>query len=794
MLPSTSHAADALPNSARVVIVEDEFIIANTLQTILADAGHQVVGTTTSAAAALALVAERQPDLALLDIHLGDDGGDDGLALAARLRDEHGTPFLFVSSYTDAATLAAAKPLGPYGYIVKPFTDRDVVVALELALHKIQVDTFGREAREKRVLLALSERVAAVRSEADLEDLVCSHVRPLLAFDALRLRTAVATVRFVAEDAGRCAVDYEGAEAEPAADYEATAHAKLAHGNADLGHVEVHYREAGALDRERRSIVRGVASLLAIAIEGIRATDRLLEEARLSSFGLALGAALSEQLPWRERASRLLDPAFAFLKYDVLLVSGGPATATDLPFEVAHRTSRTDTTLLGHAEVSRLLRLGGDERPPSPLAAGSSEPLIVSRAAAGFRQNDSYVHRLLSHYQLAQAAVFRVPLREYPGAYVAFLTRWDDGYTSEHLPPRAAMIHSLAPQLDSAFAYARIAQLTRQLERERLYLRDEVSEGYQAKFIIGRSPGMQTALAQVAQVAPTDTTVLVTGETGTGKELIARAVHEGSRRAERTLIKVNCAALPANLIESELFGHERGAFTGATARRLGKFELARDSTIFLDEIGEIPLELQTKLLRVLQEKEFERVGGSEVIRAEFRVVAATNRDLLAEVEGGRFRQDLFYRLHVFPIHLPPLRERPSDIPELAEFFLRKYARKQGKPARALSQVSLRWLTQYPFPGNVRELEHLIERALITSTSPTLSIDAAVLPKGKAPEHDDGPYVEQTLADHEREHILRTLAHTDGRIRGVRGAAELLDIKPTTLEARMKRLGIVKGFR
>ncbi|MBC9909046.1 sigma-54 interaction domain-containing protein [Chitinophaga varians] len=300
-------------------------------------------------------------------------------------------------------------------------------------------------------------------------------------------------------------------------------------------------------------------------------------------------------------------------------------------------------------------------------------------------------------------------------------------------------------------------------------------------------PALQTVLQQVQQVADTDATVLLTGETGTGKEVIAQAIHELSARRARPMVKVNCAALPLQLIESELFGHERGAFTGALQRRTGKFEQAQQSTIFLDEIGELPLEQQPKLLRVLQEKEIERIGGTTV-KTDARVIAATNRILEAECQAGRFRYDLYYRLHVFPIHLPPLRERKDDIPLLAKYFVEKAAQHFRKPMATISQRSLDAMMNYHWPGNIRELQHLVERAVIIGNAPVIYVELP--PPENARDTDSSPPI-TSLAEAERQLIIRVMKHCNGRIRGENGAAAILQIKPTTLEARMKKLGITR---
>jgi PAS domain S-box-containing protein len=327
------------------------------------------------------------------------------------------------------------------------------------------------------------------------------------------------------------------------------------------------------------------------------------------------------------------------------------------------------------------------------------------------------------------------------------------------------------------------------LAQQNVYLQEEIKAVHNFDEIIGRSPRLLAVLDQVGRVASTDATVLIRGETGTGKELIARAVHSISRRRDKPLIKVNCAALPAGLVESELFGHEKGAFTGAIARHTGRFELADGGTIFLDEIGELPAETQAKLLRVLQEQEFDRVGGTSPRKVDVRVIAATNRDLLKSVREKLFREDLYYRLSVFPIQLPPLRERREDIPLLAKYVLDKFAARIGRRFDGIEPATLHRLMAYPWPGNVRELQNVIERAVILATGPSLEVDPDVLcPSGAEPAREPTAVLE----DVERNHILNVLRQTQWVIEGPRGAAGLLGLHPNTLRSRLKKLGLSRS--
>ena len=328
------------------------------------------------------------------------------------------------------------------------------------------------------------------------------------------------------------------------------------------------------------------------------------------------------------------------------------------------------------------------------------------------------------------------------------------------------------------------------IEAQNIYLQEEIKGSHNFEELIGGSTSLKKMLKNVGRVAPTDSTVLITGETGTGKELIARAIHNLSPRKDKPLVKVNCAAIPAGLIESELFGHEKGAFTGALTKKMGRFELADKGTIFLDEIGELPLDLQSKLLRVLQEGEFERVGGTQTFKVNVRVIAATNRDLEQQSKTGHYRPDLYYRLNVFPIHLPALREREGDIPMLVQYFVHKFAANSGKKINRIPERMMAALQRYQWPGNIRELEHVIERAVILSEGSELEpIEWLSQPGGKA-----GSGKTLTLEEMERQHIVDVLEHTNWRVSGEKGAAKILGINPTTLEARMKKLGITRVKR
>jgi formate hydrogenlyase transcriptional activator len=362
-------------------------------------------------------------------------------------------------------------------------------------------------------------------------------------------------------------------------------------------------------------------------------------------------------------------------------------------------------------------------------------------------------------------------------------------------PAEIELLGEIAKQIaiavENAQAYRKITELKDRLATENLYLQDEIRTEHNFEEIVGESLALKRVLEQLKTVAPTDSTILILGETGTGKELIARAIHNLSSRRERTLVKVNCAAIPTGLLESELFGHEKGAFTGAIAQRIGRFELANGGTLFLDEVGDIPLELQPKLLRVLQEQEFERLGSAKTIRVNVRMVAATNADLTQKVANNQFRLDLYYRLNVFPIVIPPLRERREDIPVLVRYFAQKYAQRMKKPIDTIATKTMSALVDYHWPGNVRELENLVERAVILSRRHELEVPLSEFKQQTKAASADILRNTFTLEEAEREHILRALGETSWVIGGPTGAAARLGMKRTTLQSLMRRLGIAR---
>lgn len=648
----------------KLLIVEDEFVVANDLRLILQKAGYQVCGMADSFSRAVAMVEEHQPNLVLLDIYL--KGPETGIDLA-RILHEKDIAFVYLSANNNEKVLEEAKATQPYGFLVKPFREKDVLVALEIAYYRHAHSVEAKLRKEQTLQVELAKIMAGrLHWEERLQQI------------AMQLQQAI-----------------------------------------PFDYVILGLKKAGdEMPRVASFFRTGFNEYQTIMVSDLK------NMAEISS----------EQ----------------FIQLCRAICEGGPAFYNYATFET-------------HCE-----------RVP-----------VKRQLAKKFGLNSNV----------------DVPLTITPdGKFLfSFYNRREDAYTNEHLDLVKRLQATLTLSIDRLLAFEEIERLTEQLKQEKKYLQEEVKTTSNFEEIIGSSYKMLRVFDLVSQVAPVDTSVLLLGESGTGKELVARAIHNLSPRKDKLLVKVNCAALPANLIESELFGHEKGAFTGALDKRVGKFELAQGGTIFLDEIGEMPTDLQSKLLRVLQEKEIERIGGSHTIKVDVRIIAATNRNLEHEIAAGKFRLDLYYRLNVFPITLPPLRERREDIPLLANFFGHKFSRKTGKPFHGIKPEALAEMLQYHWPGNIREMENLVEQAFVLNdgksplqwgrplSNERITMEAPVismLPKTL----DDVKEVQMAA---EREYILSVLKQTNGRIRGAGGAAEILNLKPTTLESRMEKLGIKK---
>jgi formate hydrogenlyase transcriptional activator len=542
-----------------------------------------------------------------------------------------------------------------------------------------------------------------------------------------------------------------------------------------LGHLVVIDTKPRVFSEQAFSILQIFAARAMAELERKHADDALkLSEEHLRTL-LDINNAIVTKLVRDELFSAIAEVLARVISFDRVSLSLYDPEANVLRLVTyAGPYRREDYTPIG-----RVLELDDS---PVGRAFQSKKPVLLSDLEA--KRQTSSEERAFGHGFLSLCSLpLIVRDKSIGGITVGSLTK--NQYTEADAQFLMEVAKQIAIAVDNMRSYEEIESLKTRFESETVYLQEEIKTEHNFEEIIGQSAPIRQLLRKIEQVAPTETTVLIQGETGTGKELLARAIHDRSRRKDRPLVKVNCGSIPSGLVESEIFGHEKGAFTGATQRRIGRFELASGGTIFLDEVTELPLDTQVKLLRVLQEGEFERVGSSTTIKVDVRVIAATNRDLKEVVANGTFRSDLFYRLNVFPLAAPSLRDRKGDIPLLINFFLSKFGKKLGKEVRGVSQQAMQNLVNYSWPGNVRELQNVVERAVVLANGPIIQMSEA-MPRSESPASESAVY---TLEQIERNHILRVLNETKWVIHGRKGAAEVLDINPSTLRSRMEKLGI-----
>jgi len=639
----------------KVLIVEDEYVVANNLRLILSKAGYSIIGIAISVEDALEQMHKQKPDIVLLDIML--NGERSGIELAKTLTAQH-IAFVYLSANSNQTILEEAKKTDPYGFLVKPFREKDLIVTLDIAWYRQKNNVEARllqEASLQKQLLDISNR----KSEAKQKLLeVCQAIRTFIPFDLIATRA-----------------------------------------NSDSGYANCGYLRTGFNEYE-------------LIVE-----SELLEALNPKQF--------------------LLRKTFSPLK---------------------------ESATLPHI----------------------SEDIVINRNSTIASERI-----WMDYFKMESNLIFRLKIGTGTEFFYSFYSRQRDLYTQKH-----AGVLKLFTKCLTNVTEKMVFHVTAPHTGNSQDINDEIKVFERQEFngIIGRHSLLLAALDLTIQVAPYNTSVLILGESGTGKEKIARAVHQLSPRKDQPFIQVNCGAIPSTLIESELFGHEMGAFTGATEKRKGKFELASGGTIFLDEIGELPLDMQVKLLRVLQEKEVSAVGGNAPFKVDVRVVAATNRNLEKEVAEGKFRLDLYYRLNIFPITIVPLRERKSDIPALVNFFVHKFCQEFNKPIPEIEAAMMEQLFGYQWPGNVRELENIIERSVILNEGtsklnlkqPLTDILKNNPPNVAIESLDD---VKQIQMETERAHLISVLMIARGRIRGQNGAAELLKIKPTTLESKLLKLNI-----
>ena len=632
--------------------------------------------------------------------------------------------------------------------------------------------------------LGILHALKGQRSVEDLLRALPSALRPLLAFDRVSLawdRSVSGTLWWHELDA-ECAISRT--DDEVPADLTAlgllsTCAVPLTTPHRALGTLEIASRRANAYSDDDVDLLAIVADAVAVTLDNALSHEQLREEHDRLTLLLELTNSLVSNLELRDVLTAVMRSARRIMRSDSAVVALPDADA-------------------GHLRAYALdIQDGGDL-----LQEGELIDAQGTIAAQVFRTGKPWVGRIEDVLEsglevnpkwlelgFKVGCVLPLASRHRILGTLGLRRRDDTMYTDDEVNFLIQVANQIAVAVENALAYGEIRSLKDKLAEERVYLRDEVRTERNFEEVVGKSTVLRRVLRNVETVAPTDSTVLIYGETGTGKELIARAIHNLSPRRSKAFVKLNCAAIPTGLLESELFGHEKGAFTGAIAQRIGRFELADGGTIFLDEVGEIPLDLQTKLLRVLQEREFERLGSGRTLRTDARLIAATNRDLAALVEEKRFRADLFYRLNVFPVHMPPLHERPEDIPLLVRHFVEHYARRMKRAIETIPSETMEVLTRYRWPGNVRELQNLMERAVILSPGPVLHVPLGDLDVRATGGQPRGPA--QTLEEAERAHIVATPSDTNWVVAGARGAAVRLGMNRSTLQFRMKKLGIMR---
>ncbi|WP_052732653.1 sigma-54-dependent Fis family transcriptional regulator [Hymenobacter terrenus] len=760
----------------------------------------------------------------------------------------------------------------------KDFFQPAVIPLFQYIAHTISIamanilaneEIMARE-REKAQLLSISSAIATIRDKEDLFKVITDTIRPILGFEhaahifsidpdketiGIFLRNTTeeiandseyrrfAKVRFpikgspfeeVLATGGIFLLDpevmaeryptYQGFQLMNRMGLRQSIIAPLRHAGKTIGTFHLFNSQKNYFNSSHFPLLQTIADQIAVAVSNILANEDIMEREREKSLQLAISNSLityKERDPLCVALASEINEIVPFRYFNVRM-----QVQNDAPYywtSLRKQPNRSFVSISEELVEQRALFESAD-----PVLSGLVEctAVCVGDEFVQLTQQSALAHFFAQQYEVCSQLRLALPLSNGSVAAIELLETRAYAFSDKDYGLLQLLIPQISMAFDNLFAFEQIATLKSQLEREKSYLVEEIKTTYNFEEIIGGSTTLKQVFRQVSQVAAATTTVLILGETGTGKELIARALHNQSPRKERVLIKVNCAALPTNLIESELFGHEKGSFTGAYERRIGKFELANSGTIFLDEIGELPLELQAKLLRVIQEREFERLGGKGPLKTDVRIIAATNRNLQQEVLEGRFRADLYYRLSVFPITLPPLRERQEDIPVLATYFAQKFSQKMGRPFRGIRERALLEMVDYAWPGNIRELENMLEQAVILAngnsldwTRPLVSVASrpsalAVVADYKAPENDrerilavlketKGKILGENgaarllnmrpsqLEGVERDYLLAILAQTRGRIRGVEGAAELLGMHPNTLDARLRKLGIRK---
>ncbi|MFD2571970.1 sigma 54-interacting transcriptional regulator [Spirosoma soli] len=835
--------SDEFVHLPALLIVEDEFLIANDLQRILTKAGYQVIGLAGSVDEAKTMVADQTPDIVLLDIFL--TGDQTGIDLAYWLNDQS-IPFVYLSANLTDGLLEAAKVTQPFGFLTKPFREKDVLTTLEIARYRHAHSEEAKLRRQQTIQIGVNNAIVSIQDREQLCLAIAEQIHQLVSFSYLNIRIGLpdessfywlmlektATNTFervnlsallrtetdehILERLDREAPDRlsekvgvftEDAFNQLCDTYVTARSCRDNFGVRSLMLFPIHLKRnslttiilssplADGFTQKEYEAVSLITPQIALALDNLLAYEEIDARRQTKAIELAIvnafrnGSDTDAILSQVAGAINQLLPVDLVALYQIGRQLGAVTMDSIVRKDNGFFVPLTEQDIVQHYNVNPAdwqTALAGMKtclvKPTLHVGSQFTKKLTEDVAGALYQK------------KLGLQSAMYVPIfvKNQPMASLILASKAPYAFTYKDLSTLQDISVQMALALENLLAFEQIKTLSEQLQQEKTYLTEEINTNHNFEEIIGTSPALETVFTNISQVAPTDYTVLITGETGTGKELVARAIHNRSARNGRAIVKINCAALPAQLIESELFGHEKGSFTGATEKRIGKFELANGGTLFLDEIGELPLELQPKLLRAIQEKEIERIGGKGPILIDVRIIAATNRNLQQEVANGRFRSDLYYRLNVFPIVVPPLRERREDIQPLAQYFLKRISKKLGKPLTSIANTSLHQLLNYDWPGNIRELEHVLERAAILSKSATLALAEPLQASSVAPVSliaGQAPGTIQPIEETMRAAILAALAKSGNRIRGSGGAAELLNLKPTTLEARMKKLNI-----
>ncbi|MCK8495373.1 sigma 54-interacting transcriptional regulator [Spirosoma sp. RP8] len=840
MLPANERTP--LPS---LLIVEDEFLIANDLRRILTKGGYQIDGIAGSVEEAKGQIAGKRPDIVLLDIFL--DGHETGIDLAHWLN-KQAIPFVFLSANLTDGLLEEAKVTQPFGFLTKPFREKDVLSTLEIARYRYAHSEESKLRQQQSIQIAVNNASINMQDREQFCLAIADQINRFVPFSFFTLQiglpeessfywlmlkktadntfSKISLITLLQDEADESflkKLDQEAPDrlSEKTGVFSGETFDQLCQSyvtaRACRDKFNVRSLALFPIPLKRNAVT--TITLSSTLTDGFSAKDYQTVDLICPQIALTLDNLLAYQELDTRRQIKAIELAVANAfrseaSMSAILVLVAQAINELLPVDLLalYRINGLQTS--GADILSTVQKIKGQFEPLdsqslplySTISPSSWEAALVGMQACLMKptlhvglqftqQATDNVVGELYRKELGLQSFMYVPISngEQPVASLILASKAPYAFTYKDLYTLQDISQHMSLALENVLAFERIRMLSERLEQEKTYLVEEIKTSHNFGEIIGHSPAMQVVFTNISQVAPTDATVLILGETGTGKELVARAVHNLSSRKKRDIIKINCAALPAQLIESELFGHERGSFTGATEKRIGKFELASGGTLFLDEIGELPLELQAKLLRAIQEKEIERIGGRGPIRIDARIIAATNRNLQQEVAEGRFRSDLYYRLNVFPIVVPPLRNRTDDIQPLALHFLRRISKKLGKPLTGIANDTLHQLLTYSWPGNIRELEHVLERAAILARSAILELAEPLqsalqtdLSMGTSPRVEHVQPIDETM----REAILAALTKAGGRIRGRGGAAELLNLKPTTLEARMKKLRIL----